>query len=198
MSVTLFWYGFLRRYGDPVPLVLDHWDISHSASEPIARSSIQSEDLQKKAMARTNVMMPSEPKPMRIHCAAQLIAGLGVNVGLLLKVGVQAAGLLEALSDGRIDEENVVAMWETPVWCTATAVALRVAARQHGACFEALYQRQNEVTKQNEKETAADDLQAEKEPRELSSLHTKHDVNSECLRMTREFSETAVPSLCPN
>eukprot|EP00965_Chrysotila_dentata_P108515 3583961-Pleurochrysis_carterae.AAC.1 len=27
--------------------------------------------------------------------------------------------------------------WETQVRCTATAVALRVAARQRGACFEA-------------------------------------------------------------
>eukprot|EP00965_Chrysotila_dentata_P040943 1357181-Pleurochrysis_carterae.AAC.1 len=32
-------------------------------------------------------------------------------------------------------------VWETPVRCTATAVALRVAGRWHGACFEALYQR---------------------------------------------------------
>eukprot|EP00965_Chrysotila_dentata_P085218 2811495-Pleurochrysis_carterae.AAC.1 len=28
-------------------------------------------------------------------------------------------------------------VWETPVRCTATAVTLRVAARQRGACFEA-------------------------------------------------------------
>eukprot|EP00965_Chrysotila_dentata_P189049 6173106-Pleurochrysis_carterae.AAC.1 len=35
----------------------------------------------------------------------------------------------------------------------------------------------NELTKQLTKQTAADDLQAEKEQRELSSLHTKHDVN---------------------
>eukprot|EP00965_Chrysotila_dentata_P187364 6172082-Pleurochrysis_carterae.AAC.2 len=31
-------------------------------------------------------------------------------------------------------------MRETPVRCTATAVALRVAARLRGACFEASYQ----------------------------------------------------------
>eukprot|EP00965_Chrysotila_dentata_P259960 6213740-Pleurochrysis_carterae.AAC.4 len=47
-------------------------------------------------------------------------------------------------------------LWETPVWCTATAVALRVAARQRGACFEASHQRQNELTKQHTKQTAAD------------------------------------------
>eukprot|EP00965_Chrysotila_dentata_P104936 3465940-Pleurochrysis_carterae.AAC.2 len=63
-------------------------------------------------------------------------------------------------------------MWETLVRCTATAVALRVAAHQGGACFEASYQRQNELTKQHAKQTAANDLQAEKELRELSSLHT--------------------------
>eukprot|EP00965_Chrysotila_dentata_P052641 1746868-Pleurochrysis_carterae.AAC.1 len=51
------------------------------------------------------------------------------------------------------------------------------AARQHGACFEASYQRQNELTKQHTKQTAADYSQAENERRELSSLHTKHDVN---------------------
>eukprot|EP00965_Chrysotila_dentata_P256737 6212647-Pleurochrysis_carterae.AAC.2 len=68
-------------------------------------------------------------------------------------------------------------VWEIPVRCTATAVALRVAARQRGACLEASYQRQNELTKQHTKLTAADDLQAEKKLRELSSLHTKHDVN---------------------
>eukprot|EP00965_Chrysotila_dentata_P212359 6186981-Pleurochrysis_carterae.AAC.1 len=28
------------------------------------------------------------------------------------------------------------AVWETPVRCTATAVALRVAARQRNACFD--------------------------------------------------------------
>eukprot|EP00965_Chrysotila_dentata_P219997 6191494-Pleurochrysis_carterae.AAC.1 len=68
-------------------------------------------------------------------------------------------------------------VWETPVRCTATAVTLRVAARQRGACFAASYQRQNELTKQHTKQIAADDLQAEKEPRELGGLHTKHDVN---------------------
>eukprot|EP00965_Chrysotila_dentata_P173901 5740390-Pleurochrysis_carterae.AAC.1 len=57
------------------------------ASEPIARSSIQSADPQTRATARTAVMMPSEPKP----------------------VGEQAAGLREALGDGCIDEEDVVA-----------------------------------------------------------------------------------------
>eukprot|EP00965_Chrysotila_dentata_P048494 1608679-Pleurochrysis_carterae.AAC.2 len=49
-------------------------------------------------------------------------------------------------------------VWETPVRCTATAVALRVAARQRGTCFEASYQRQNKLTKQHTKQTAADDL----------------------------------------
>eukprot|EP00965_Chrysotila_dentata_P214151 6188055-Pleurochrysis_carterae.AAC.4 len=50
-------------------------------------------------------------------------------------------------------------------------------ARQRCACFEALHQRQNELTKQHTKETAVDDLQVEKKSRELSSLHIKHDVN---------------------
>eukprot|EP00965_Chrysotila_dentata_P185891 6137042-Pleurochrysis_carterae.AAC.1 len=36
--------------------------------------------------------------------------------------------------------------WKTPVQRTATAVALRVAVRERGACFEVLYQRQNEWT----------------------------------------------------
>eukprot|EP00965_Chrysotila_dentata_P143987 4756042-Pleurochrysis_carterae.AAC.1 len=67
-------------------------------------------------------------------------------------------------------------LWETSVRCSATAVALRVAARQRGACSEASYQRQN-LTKQHTKQTAADDLKAEKEAREWSSLSTKHDVN---------------------
>eukprot|EP00965_Chrysotila_dentata_P010177 330776-Pleurochrysis_carterae.AAC.3 len=38
-------------------------------------------------------------------------------------------------------------------------------------------ERQNELTKQHTKQTAVDDTQAEKEPNELSSLHTKQDVN---------------------
>eukprot|EP00965_Chrysotila_dentata_P188401 6172712-Pleurochrysis_carterae.AAC.1 len=70
-------------------------------------------------------------------------------------------------------------VWEKPVRCTATAVALQVPARQRGACFEALYQRLNGLTKQHTKQTAANVLQTEKELRELSSLHTKHeDVKS--------------------
>eukprot|EP00965_Chrysotila_dentata_P182326 6020501-Pleurochrysis_carterae.AAC.1 len=41
-------------------------------------------------------------------------------------------------------------VWETPVRCTATAVALQViAARQRGACFEPSYQRHNDLTKQH-------------------------------------------------
>eukprot|EP00965_Chrysotila_dentata_P254961 6212048-Pleurochrysis_carterae.AAC.7 len=68
-------------------------------------------------------------------------------------------------------------VWKTPVGCTVTIVALRVAARQRGACFEASYQRQNELTKQHTKQIAAEHLQAESELRELSSLHTKHDVD---------------------
>eukprot|EP00965_Chrysotila_dentata_P013056 430953-Pleurochrysis_carterae.AAC.1 len=36
------------------------------ASEPIARSSIQSEDSQTRAIACTAAIMPSEPKPVRI------------------------------------------------------------------------------------------------------------------------------------
>eukprot|EP00965_Chrysotila_dentata_P247227 6207633-Pleurochrysis_carterae.AAC.2 len=32
---------------------------------------------------------------------------------------------------------------ETPLRCTATVVALRVTARQRGACFKVSYQRQN-------------------------------------------------------
>eukprot|EP00965_Chrysotila_dentata_P157948 5218543-Pleurochrysis_carterae.AAC.1 len=39
-----------------------------------------------------------------------------------------------------IEDNNIqagVSVWETPVRCIATAVALRVAACQRGACFEA-------------------------------------------------------------
>eukprot|EP00965_Chrysotila_dentata_P043843 1457401-Pleurochrysis_carterae.AAC.1 len=36
---------------------------------------------------------------------------------------------------------------------------------------------ENKLTEQHTKQIAADDLPADKEPRELSSLHTKHDVN---------------------
>eukprot|EP00965_Chrysotila_dentata_P054376 1804064-Pleurochrysis_carterae.AAC.1 len=54
-----------------------------------------------------------------------------------------------------------------------TVVTLRVAARQRGACFEALYLRQNELSKYHTKQNDADDLQVEKEPRDLSSLYTK-------------------------
>eukprot|EP00965_Chrysotila_dentata_P259844 6213702-Pleurochrysis_carterae.AAC.2 len=80
--------------------------------------------------------------------------------------------------EAEADSQRRHRVWETPVRCTATAVALRVAARQRGACyFEASYQRQNELTIQHTKQTAADNLQAEKEPGELGSLHTKHDVN---------------------
>eukprot|EP00965_Chrysotila_dentata_P106617 3521477-Pleurochrysis_carterae.AAC.1 len=39
----------------------------------------------------------------------QLPGSLGAKVGLLLEISVQAAGLREALGDGRIDEEDVVA-----------------------------------------------------------------------------------------
>eukprot|EP00965_Chrysotila_dentata_P070163 2317275-Pleurochrysis_carterae.AAC.1 len=35
------------------------------------------------------------------------------------------------------DRHRKYHVWETPVRCSATAVALRVAARQRGACFEA-------------------------------------------------------------
>eukprot|EP00965_Chrysotila_dentata_P057540 1908724-Pleurochrysis_carterae.AAC.1 len=41
-------------------------------------------------------------------------------------------------------------------------------SRCASACFEASYQRQNELTKQDTKQTAADHLQAENEARELS------------------------------
>eukprot|EP00965_Chrysotila_dentata_P173230 5718043-Pleurochrysis_carterae.AAC.2 len=51
-------------------------------------------------------------------------------------------------------------LWEAPVRCTATALALRVAARQRSACFEASYRRQNELTKQYTKQTAADEVHA--------------------------------------
>eukprot|EP00965_Chrysotila_dentata_P103499 3416320-Pleurochrysis_carterae.AAC.3 len=40
------------------------------------------------------------------------------------------------------------------------------ATHQRGACFEASYQRHNELTKQHTNTTAADHLQAENEPRE--------------------------------
>eukprot|EP00965_Chrysotila_dentata_P134187 4437462-Pleurochrysis_carterae.AAC.1 len=63
-------------------------------------------------------------------------------------------------------------VWETPVRCTATAVALRAAARQRGACFEASYQRQNKLTKQHTKQTAADHLQAESKPTEYQAVFT--------------------------
>eukprot|EP00965_Chrysotila_dentata_P238320 6202422-Pleurochrysis_carterae.AAC.1 len=50
-------------------------------------------------------------------------------------------------------------VWDTPVRCTAMAVVLQVAARhQRSACSEASYWRQNELTKQHENQTAADDL----------------------------------------
>eukprot|EP00965_Chrysotila_dentata_P248156 6208186-Pleurochrysis_carterae.AAC.1 len=49
---------------------------------------------------------------------------------------------------------------ETPVRCTATVVALRVAARSRGACFEASCDRQKELQKQHTKQTAADYLQS--------------------------------------
>eukprot|EP00965_Chrysotila_dentata_P086695 2861689-Pleurochrysis_carterae.AAC.1 len=74
------------------------------------------------------------------------------------------------------DRHRSYHVWDTPVRCTATAAALRVAARQRGACFEASYQGQNELPKKFTKQTAADDLQAENEPRELTSLHTNHDA----------------------
>eukprot|EP00965_Chrysotila_dentata_P254752 6211983-Pleurochrysis_carterae.AAC.1 len=47
--------------------------------------------------------------------------------------------------------------WETPVLCTATAVALRVAARQRGACLEASCKRQDGLTKLRTKQIVADD-----------------------------------------
>eukprot|EP00965_Chrysotila_dentata_P111829 3698464-Pleurochrysis_carterae.AAC.1 len=53
----------------------------------------------------------------------------------------------------------------------------RAALNQRAACFEAVYQQQNELTKQQTKQTVADDLLAENEPRKLCVLHTKHDVN---------------------
>eukprot|EP00965_Chrysotila_dentata_P216807 6189589-Pleurochrysis_carterae.AAC.1 len=56
--------------------------------------------------------------------------------------------------------------------CTAKAVALRLGARQRGACFKASYQRYNKLTKQHTKQTAAVDLQAKKKPRVFSSLHS--------------------------
>eukprot|EP00965_Chrysotila_dentata_P143153 4730078-Pleurochrysis_carterae.AAC.1 len=54
------------------------------ASEPIARSSIHSDDSQTRAMARTAALMPSEPKPVEDR-VAQLPAGLGAKVRLLLE-----------------------------------------------------------------------------------------------------------------
>eukprot|EP00965_Chrysotila_dentata_P133043 4399201-Pleurochrysis_carterae.AAC.2 len=57
----------------------------------------------------------------------------------VLNVGVEA------------DRHRKYHVWETLVRCTATAVALRVAARRHGACFEASYQRQNELMNQHTK-----------------------------------------------
>eukprot|EP00965_Chrysotila_dentata_P240185 6203566-Pleurochrysis_carterae.AAC.4 len=73
---------------------------------------------------------------------------------------------------------RVLAMLETPVRCTATVVALRVAVvRQRGACFKALYKRQNILTKQHTKQTVAENSHAKKKPKSLSSLHIKDDVN---------------------
>eukprot|EP00965_Chrysotila_dentata_P102815 3394597-Pleurochrysis_carterae.AAC.1 len=55
-------------------------------------------------------MIPSEPKPVRIALRSfPRPASLGAKVGLLLEVGAQAAGLREALGDGRVAEEDVVA-----------------------------------------------------------------------------------------
>eukprot|EP00965_Chrysotila_dentata_P097464 3221216-Pleurochrysis_carterae.AAC.1 len=79
------------------------------ASEPIARSSSQSEYSQTRAIARTAAIMPSEPKPVKIALRWQFPASLGAKVGLLLEVGALTAGLREALGDGRVDEEDVVA-----------------------------------------------------------------------------------------
>eukprot|EP00965_Chrysotila_dentata_P179156 5916598-Pleurochrysis_carterae.AAC.1 len=79
------------------------------ALEPIARSSVQSEDSHTRAIARTAAIMPSEPKPVRIALRSFPPTSLGVKVGLPLKVGTQAAGLRESLGDGRINEEDVVA-----------------------------------------------------------------------------------------
>eukprot|EP00965_Chrysotila_dentata_P068452 2263482-Pleurochrysis_carterae.AAC.3 len=51
-----------------------------------------------------------------------------------------------------------------------TVVALQVATLQPGACFEALYRRQNKFMKQRRNRTVADDSNAKKEPRKLSSM----------------------------
>eukprot|EP00965_Chrysotila_dentata_P210224 6185779-Pleurochrysis_carterae.AAC.1 len=60
--------------------------------------------------------------------------------------------------------------------CPAT-VALRVAARQHGACFEAWYHIQNELTKQ-ETQTDSESLKAQ-------SVHSKFGKLSRSLFMQR-------------
>eukprot|EP00965_Chrysotila_dentata_P065608 2173921-Pleurochrysis_carterae.AAC.1 len=52
--------------------------------------------------------MPSETERVSEDRVEQLAAGLGAKVRLLLEVGAQAAGLREALRDGRIDKEDVV------------------------------------------------------------------------------------------
>eukprot|EP00965_Chrysotila_dentata_P254191 6211793-Pleurochrysis_carterae.AAC.1 len=92
----------------------------------------------------------------------------------------------------------MLSLWETPVRCTATVVALRVVAHQRGACFKASCERQNKLTKQHTKQTVADDSHAEKKLRNLSSLHIKHDVNYEFSRMTRDLGEIVLlASLVP-
>eukprot|EP00965_Chrysotila_dentata_P255128 6212111-Pleurochrysis_carterae.AAC.1 len=100
------------------------------------------------------------------------------NGGKNLFFGSELPRQREIPLEDNLDEELSMVLWETTLRCTATVVALRVAARQRGACFEALYQRQNGLTKQHTKQTAADDLQVENELRELSSLQTKHDFRS--------------------
>eukprot|EP00965_Chrysotila_dentata_P254724 6211976-Pleurochrysis_carterae.AAC.2 len=78
----------------------------------------------------------------------------------------------------KADHHQRYHVWETPVatvhryGCGATSV-LRVSAVRASR----LRIRENELMKQHTKQTAADHSQAENEPRKLSSLHTKHDVN---------------------
>eukprot|EP00965_Chrysotila_dentata_P118357 3912234-Pleurochrysis_carterae.AAC.2 len=78
------------------------------ASEPIARSSIRSEDSQTRAIARTAAMMLSEPKPVRIALRS-FPPRPRRQVGPLLQVGAHAASLREALGHCSIDEEDVAA-----------------------------------------------------------------------------------------
>eukprot|EP00965_Chrysotila_dentata_P263206 6214783-Pleurochrysis_carterae.AAC.7 len=61
---------------------------------------------------------------------------------LLLRAAAMAAS--KATTPSSTTTLHRLTLWETPLRCVATVVALRVATRQRGVCFEASYQRQND------------------------------------------------------